>query len=186
MKTAALIRPTVRAPHPVSHATGRVAQELAAGRECLTFRLGAEEYGLDIMKVQEIRGYEEPTRIAGAPADVKGVVDLRGVIVPIIDLRLRLGIEHPAYDSSTVTVILSLSDRVVGMVVDSVSDVVDVQASQIRPMPSFEASVDAHFITGIATLDDARRMLILVDIDQLMADSRAAPSAATAQSPSAH
>jgi len=186
MKAAALTRPPMRAPHPVPNPAGGIEQELATSRECLTFRLGAEEYGLDIMKVQEIRGYEEPTRIAGAPADVKGVVDLRGVIVPIIDLRLRFGIERPTYDSSTVTVVLNLSDRVVGMVVDSVSDVVDVHSSQIRPMPSFDASVDAHFITGIATLDDARRMLILVDIDQLMTDSRAVPSAVAAQGLSAH
>jgi|EndMetStandDraft_4_1072995.scaffolds.fasta_scaffold28074_5 purine-binding chemotaxis protein CheW len=186
MKAAALTRPLMRATHSVSNSAGLIQEQLATGRECLTFRLGAEEYGLDIMKVQEIRGYEEPTRIAGAPADVKGVVDLRGVIVPIIDLRLRFGIERPAYDSNTVTVVLNLADGVVGMVVDSVSDVVDVQASQIRPMPSFEASVDANFITGIATLDAARRMLILVDIDQLMTGSRAAPSAIEALHPSAH
>jgi len=144
-----------------------VAQQ---AREYLTFRLGGEEYGIDILIVQEIRGYEAPTRIANAPSYVKGVVNLRGVIVPIFDLRVKLGLERVNYDSSTVTVILSVGGRVVGAVVDSVSDVVNLEREQIKPAPQFNAAVNAGFITGIGVLEhgEQRRMLILVDIDRLM------------------
>jgi purine-binding chemotaxis protein CheW len=143
----------------------------AAARECLTFRLGAEEFGIDILKVQEIRGYENPTRIAGAPPFIKGVLNLRGVIVPIIDLRLKFALEKAAYDAFTVTVILNVSGRVVGAVVDSVSDVIELKGDQIKPAPQFNASVDGGYITGIGVLKqgEQERMLILVDIEQLMA-----------------
>lgn len=139
-------------------------------REYLTFRLGAEEYGVDILKVQEIRGYENPTRIANAPAFIKGVLDLRGLIVPIVDLRLRFCLEHAAYDALTVTVILNVAGRVVGAVVDSVSDVVELKGEHIKPAPEFNAGVDARYITGIGTIDHAalQRMLILVDIEEIM------------------
>ena len=144
-----------------------------AGGEFLSFRLGAEEYGIDILRVQEIRGYEAPTRIANAPSFIKGVVNLRGVIVPIIDLRLKLGLEHARYDDLTVTVILNLGGRVVGVIVDSVSDVVALEGEQIRVLPEFNSSIDMAFINGIATItDDAtERVLILVDIQQLLASA---------------
>jgi purine-binding chemotaxis protein CheW len=135
-------------------------------REYLTFRLGEEEYGIDILKVQEIRGYEQPTRIANSPAFVKGVINLRGVIVPIVDLRLKFALGSAAYDDFTVVIILNLGTRVIGIVVDSVSDVMELSPEQIRPAPDVGASVDADFITGLGALPG--RMLILVEIERLM------------------
>jgi purine-binding chemotaxis protein CheW len=140
---------------------------VARPREYLTFRLGEEEYGIDILKVQEIRGYEQPTRIANSPAFVKGVINLRGVIVPIVDLRLKFALGSAAYDDFTVVIILNLGTRVVGVVVDSVSDVMELSPEQIRPAPEVGASVDAGFITGLGALPG--RMLILVEIERLMA-----------------
>jgi purine-binding chemotaxis protein CheW len=143
--------------------------EPAAAHEVLTLRLGAEEYAIDILRVQELRSFEEPTRIAGAPPHVLGVTNLRGVIVPIVDLRRRLGIEA-AYDAHTVTVVLNVAGRTVGAVVDAVSDVVALEPGQIKPAPEFSGAVDARHITGIGTLGDgaSARMLILVDIENLM------------------
>ena len=139
-------------------------------REYLSFKLGAEEYGIDILKVQEIRGYEAPTRIANAPAFIKGVVNLRGVIVPIVDMRVRFGLADVRYDSFTVVIILNLAGRTVGMVVDSVSDVLELGGDTIRPAPEFNGAVDAAYITGLGsvTVGDAQRMLILMDIESLM------------------
>jgi purine-binding chemotaxis protein CheW len=139
----------------------------AIGGEFLTFRLGAEEYGIDILKVQEIRSYEQPTRIANAPAFIKGVVNLRGVIVPIVDLRLKLGCETADYNSFTVVIVLNVKGRVVGAVVDSVSDVLALDKDTIKPAPEMSSAVDTSFITGIASV--AERMLILMDIEGLMA-----------------
>jgi purine-binding chemotaxis protein CheW len=143
----------------------------ATKKECLTFRLGAEEYGIDILKVQEIRGYENPTRIANAPAFIKGVVNLRGVIVPIVDLRMKFDLGEPSYDSMTVVIILNVAKRVIGVVVDSVSDVLELHSGEIKPAPEFNGAVDAGFITGMGSVKqgDRERMLILVDIEQLMA-----------------
>ena len=140
----------------------------AAGvrREMLTFRLGSEEYGIDILRVQEIRGYETPTQIANAPAHVKGVINLRGVIVPIVDLRLKFNLPEATYDQFTVVIILNVGARVVGAVVDSVSDVIGITPEQVRAAPELDASVDAGHITGIGTLGE--RMLILLDIERLM------------------
>jgi purine-binding chemotaxis protein CheW len=138
----------------------------ARPREYLTFRLGEEEYGIDILKVQEIRGYEQPTRIANAPSFIKGVVNLRGVIVPIVDLRLKFNLGSAEYNDFTVVIILNLGARVVGVVVDSVSDVMELAPEQIRPAPDVGSSVDADFITGLGTLND--RMLILIEIERLM------------------
>jgi purine-binding chemotaxis protein CheW len=164
---------------------------LARAQEYLTFKLGAEEYGIDILKVQEIRGYDAVTRIANAPAFIKGVINLRGVIVPIVDLRLKFNLGDARYDSFTVVIILNVANRVVGAVVDSVSDVLELAAEQIRPAPQFNAMLDAGYITGIGSVssgekvsatagtqnsdDDrqageraAERMLILIDIEKLM------------------
>ena len=139
-------------------------------REVLSFRLGAEEYGIDILCVQEIRGYEAPTRIANAPNFIKGVVNLRGVIVPVVDMRLRFGLEDVQYNDFTVVIVLNVADRTIGMVVDSVSDVLELPAGQVRPAPEFNGAVEASFITGIATLKqgEAERMLILMDIESVM------------------
>ena len=135
-------------------------------REFLAFKLGAEEYGIDILRVQEIRSYEEPTRIANAPGFIKGVVNLRGVIVPIVDLRLKFGLREARYDEFTVVIVLNLAGRVVGIVVDSVSDVIDLDASQVRDAPQTDSVVDAAYIDGLGVAGD--RMLILVDIERLM------------------
>ena len=148
-----------------SHESARAAT--AAGGEFLTFRLGAEEYGIDILKVQEIRSYEAPTRIANAPAFIKGVVNLRGVIVPIVDLRLKLSCETAEYNSFTVVIVLNVKGRVVGAVVDSVSDVLALDTETIKPAPEMSSAVDTSFITGIGSV--AERMLILMDIEGLMA-----------------
>jgi len=139
----------------------------AVGGEFLTFRLGAEEYGIDILKVQEIRSYEQPTRIANAPAFIKGVVNLRGVIVPIVDLRLKLACETAEYNSFTVVIVLNVKGRVVGAVVDSVSDVLALDGETIKPAPEMSSSIDTAYITGIGSVAD--RMLILMDIEGLMA-----------------
>jgi purine-binding chemotaxis protein CheW len=148
----------------------QAAHKSAAGGEFLTFRLGAEEYGIDILRVQEIRSYEAPTRIANAPAFIKGVVNLRGTIVPIVDLRVKLGCEKVDIDSFTVVIVLNVKGRVVGAVVDSVSDVMQLAPEQVKPAPEMAASnVDTSYITGIGSV--AERMLILVDIEALMSSA---------------
>jgi len=148
---------------PVTRAGG--APE-ADGREFLSFRLGAEEYGIEILKVQEIRGWEVPTAIAGTPEFIKGVINLRGTIVPIVDLRLKFGLAKATYDEFTVVIILSFARRVVGIVVDAVSDVITLAPQQIRPAPEFGGALDTRFITGLGTVEE--RMLILADIERLM------------------
>lgn len=134
-------------------------------RELLTFLLGDEHYAIDILKVQEIRGYETVTRIANAPEHVRGVINLRGNIVPIVDMRLRFGLPRADYDNFTVTIILNVGHKVIGIVVDGVSDVVRLSPEQIQPGPAM-AAIDASCITGLGTLED--HMLILLDIDALV------------------
>ncbi|ACT48163.1 chemotaxis protein CheW [Methylotenera mobilis] len=138
----------------------------SAEGEYLTFVLGAEEYGLEILKVQEIRGYDAVTQIANTPEFIKGVVNLRGKIVPIVDLRIKFNLGKVEYNEFTVVIILNLHGRVVGIVVDGVSDVIALKDEQIRDVPSLVTSIDTKYIVGLATLD--QRMLILVDIEQLM------------------
>lgn len=147
--------------------------ERARPSEYLTFRLGAEEYGIEILKVQEIRGYERPTRTANAPEFVKGVINLRGVIVPIIDLRARLKMNEATYDASTVVIVLNLGARTIGAVVDAVSDVVELKAEHIKPPPEITTASQASFISGIGSVKqgDFERVLVLLDIDLLMADA---------------
>ena len=148
------------------------AQRGAAGadqeqlREFLSFRLGAEEYGIEILKVQEIRGWEQPTSIANTPPFIKGVINLRGIIVPIVDLRIKFNLGEAKYDGFTVVIILSVANRVVGAVVDAVSDVITLWPQQIRAAPEFSASLEMRFITGLGTVEE--RMLILLDIEKLM------------------
>ncbi|MFN7726245.1 MAG: chemotaxis protein CheW [Rubrivivax sp.] len=139
-------------------------------REYLSFKLGAEEYGIDILRVQEIRGYEAPTRIANSPPFIKGVVNLRGVIVPIVDMRVRFNMDDVQYNSFTVVIILNIAGRTVGMVVDSVSDVLELEGDHIKAAPEFNGAIDATFITGLGTVKqgDTERMLILMDIEALM------------------
>ena len=134
--------------------------------EFLAFTLGKEEYGIDIQKVQELRGYEEPTRIANAPDFIKGVVNLRGIIVPIVDMRIKFNLGTPTYDQFTVVIILNVAGRTIGMVVDSVSDVITLASDQVKPAPEMGSTLDAGYMVGIGVLE--QRMLILVDIDKLM------------------
>jgi len=134
--------------------------------EFLSFTLGQEEYGIDIQKVQELRGYDTVTRIANVPEHIKGVVNLRGIIVPIIDMRIKFNLGAPTYDAFTVVIILNLGGRVMGMVVDSVSDVITLKPEQIKPAPSMGSVLDTEYLTGLGTLDE--RMLILIDLDRLM------------------
>ncbi len=141
--------------------------KVAAGpREYLTFRLDQEEYGIDILKVQEIRGYEKPTRIANAPAFIKGVVNLRGTIVPIVDMRLKFNCAQAEYNSFTVVIILNLGHRVVGIVVDSVSDVMELAQENIQAAPEVDATIDSSVVVGLGSVGE--RMLILLDIEKLM------------------
>ncbi|APV51167.1 chemotaxis protein CheW [Betaproteobacteria bacterium GR16-43] len=135
-------------------------------RELLTFTLGAESYGLDILKVQEIRGYEPPTRIANTPDFIKGVINLRGHIVPIVDLRVKLSLGEAKFDASTVVIILNVLGRVVGVVVDGVSDVITLMEDAIKPAPEFGAVLDTQYILGLATVES--QLLILIDIEKLM------------------
>lgn len=137
-----------------------------AAREYLTFRLSQEEYGIDILKVQEIRGYEPPTRIANAPTFIKGVVNLRGTIVPIVDMRLKFNCPEAEYNSFTVVIILNLRTRIIGIVVDSVSDVLELQPESIKAAPDIDSVVDNSCILGLGSVSD--RMLILLDIERLM------------------
>ncbi|MFC0168433.1 chemotaxis protein CheW [Pseudoduganella danionis] len=134
--------------------------------EYLAFTLGQEEYGIDIQKVSEIRSYEAPTRIANAQDFVKGVVNLRGLIVPIVDMRIKLNLGTPTYDQFTVVIILNIGHRVVGMVVDRVSDVTTLLPEQIKPAPDIGVNMKTDHIIGLGTVDE--RMLILVDIDKMM------------------
>lgn len=138
-----------------------------ASSEFLAFTMGQEEYGLDIIKVQEIRGYEAVTRLANAPEYFKGVINLRGVIVPVIDMRIKLGLGTPTYNQFTIVIVLNIRGKVMGMVVDSVSDVTTLSAEQIRPAPELGSAIDTNYLIGLGTLDE--RMLILVDIEKLMA-----------------
>lgn len=138
----------------------------APASEYLTFTLGEEEYGIDILKVQEIRGYDTVTHIANAPDFIKGVINLRGVIVPIVDMRIKFKAGEPTYHEFTVVIIMNVLERVIGMVVDGVSDVVALAPEQIKPAPEMGAALDTDYITGLGTINE--QMLILVDIEKLM------------------
>jgi len=135
-------------------------------QEFLAFKLGQEEYGVDILAVQEIRGYDTVTRVPEAPDYVKGVINLRGVIVPVVDLRLKFKLGSATYDEFTVMIVLNLKGKVIAAVVDGVSDVVRVEPSDIRPTPEFGGIIDTRYISGIATVGE--RMLILLDIEALI------------------
>ena len=147
-------------------APARLAGGDSDGGEFLAFTLGREEYGIDILRVQEIRGYDTVTRIANAPAFIKGVINLRGNIVPIVDMRIKFNLQQVRYDAFTVVIILNVAKRVVGMVVDGVSDVLTLTAEQIMPAPEFGATLTTEYLTGLGTVDG--RMLILMDIEKLM------------------
>ena len=137
-----------------------IGSSVSAGDEYLTFTLGQEEYGIDILKVQEIRGYDAVTKIANTPDFIKGVINLRGTIVPIIDMRIKFHLGNVEYDQFTVVIILNIANRVVGMVVDGVSDVIALPGEQIKPAPEFGATLDTQYILGLATVEE--RMIIVI------------------------
>ncbi|MBB6342720.1 purine-binding chemotaxis protein CheW [Pseudomonas fluvialis] len=141
-------------------------------QEFLTFTLGSEEYAIDILRVQEIRGYDQVTAIANSPAFIKGVINLRGAIVPIVDLRIKFNLPSVTYDPFTVVIILNVLNRIVGIVVDSVSDVLALMPNEIKPAPEFGGSFDTQYLMGLATVEE--RMLILVNIEQLMSSQEMA------------
>lgn len=146
------------------------AGENQAGRggscELLTFTLGPEEYGIDILKVQEIRGYDAVTMIANAPEFIKGVINLRGIIVPIVDMRIKFHLGKVEYDPFTVVIILNIAKRVVGIVVDAVCDVINLGAEQMKPPPEFSSTVDMQYVMGLGVVDE--RMIIVMDIEKLL------------------
>ena len=133
------------------------------------FTLGGEYYGINILSVQEIRGYEQVTQLANTPEYIKGIVNLRGIIVPIVDMRIRFNLGTPSYDQFTVVIILNINGRITGIVVDSVSDVTTLNSQQIKSAPEMGSILSTDYLIGLGTLDD--RMLILVDIDKLMTSS---------------
>ena len=135
-------------------------------REFLVFSLGEEEYAIDILKVQEIRGYENVTRIANAPDFIKGVANLRGIIVPVVDLRLKFRLERVEYDEQTVVIVVNIDSRVIGIVVDRVSDVLTLEREQIKPAPEFGVSLPLDYLDGLGNLGE--RLLILVNIEKLL------------------
>ena len=147
------------------HAAAQVAV-VQKDQEFLTFTLGDENYALDILAVKEIRGYESVTKIANAPPFIKGVINLRGDIVPIVDLRIKFNVGSATYDEFTIVIVLHIDKRIVGIVVDGVSDVVSLNKSQLRPPPDFGVSFDSQYLLGLATINE--QMIILVDINQLI------------------
>lgn len=144
-------------------------QEAGANSEFLAFSLGDEVYGIDILMVQEIRGYEPVTKIANTPDFIKGVINLRGVIVPVVDMRIKFRLDMVDYNQFTVVIILNVCGRVIGMVVDGVSDVIALAPEHIHAAPEFGSSLDTQYLRGMATMDE--RMIILVDIERLMSSS---------------
>ena len=156
-----------QAINKVTEPSGSAIDQMA--NEFLTFRLGSEEYGIEILKVQEIRGYDAITQIANAPEFIKGVVNLRGIIVPIIDMRIKFRLGSATYGQFTVVIILNVAGRVMGIVVDGVSDVITLGLEQMRPAPGLGSVIDTEYIMGLGTVDE--RMLILIDIEKLMSSS---------------
>lgn len=160
---------TLQKQSPNNVAKSPTAASDLATNEFLTFRLGSEEYGIDILKVQEIRGYDTITQIANSPGYIKGVINLRGIIVPIIDMRIKFNLGHATYDQFTVVIILTVVNQVMGIVVDGVSDVTTLTSEQMRQAPGLGSVIETEYITGLGTVGE--RMLILIDIEKLMSGS---------------
>ena len=139
---------------------------VSAIREFLAFKLGREEYGMDILRVQEIRSYEQPTRMVNTPPFVKGVINLRGVIVPIIDMRIKFDLDKVDYDAFTVVIVINIASQILGMVVDGVSDVISLTEDQLRPVPHMDSGIGSDHVLAIGSVQD--RMLFLLDIEKLM------------------
>jgi purine-binding chemotaxis protein CheW len=159
--------------------TSPAAVNITGIREFLAFKLASEEYGIDILRVQEIRSYEPPTRMANAPDFIKGVINLRGVIVPIIDMRIKFKLEQVNYDAFTVVIVLTIGSQVIGMVVDGVSDVITLTPEQLRPVPEFSSAIGNDHLLAIGAVQD--RMLILLNIEKLMTSAEMGLVAPTLQ-----
>lgn len=157
---------SLTATAPVSTTSLPLAQAPSQVYEYLAFKIGQEEYGVDILRVQEIRSYEKPTALANMPESLKGVINLRGVIVPIIDMRIKFRQEQALYNELTVVIVLNVGNRIVGAVVDSVSDVVTLEPHHLKPAPAFGNGFQPGHITALGSVDD--RMLILLNMDQLL------------------
>src|SRR5580765_6820193 len=146
------------------------------GSQYLTFRLGDEEYGVEILKVQEIKGYTAITPVPNTPAYLKGVMNLRGTIVPVVDLRAKFGMAETEYTAFTVIIVLTVGTKVVGLIVDAVSDVLNIPKTDIQATPDFGAQVDARFISGMAKAGD--KLVVLLDIDRVLGEAGLADLAA--------
>jgi purine-binding chemotaxis protein CheW len=138
------------------------------GNQHLTFALGQEEYGVDILKVQEIKGYTAPTPVPNTPGYIKGVMNLRGTIIPVVDLRVKLALKETEYNQFTVIIVVTVGTKVVGLIVDSVSDVLNIPKSDIQAPPEFGSTVDVRFIEGMAKAGE--KIVMLLDIDRVIAD----------------
>mgnify|MGYP003453827089 FL=1 len=160
---------TIASDHASDRAGAGLGNAVTTIREFLTFKPGAEEYGMDILRVQEIRSYEEPTRMANAAPFIKGVINLRGVIVPIVDMRMRFNLSGVTYNSFTVVIVINVANRILGMVVDGVSDVISLKPDQLRPTPDLTSAIGEDHVLAIGSVED--RMLILLDIEKLMSSA---------------
>ena len=140
-------------------------------QQFLTFALGQEEYGVEILKIQEIKGFSAVTPLPNAPAYVKGVLNLRGTIVPIVDLRQKFGMPEEAYTKFTVIVVVQVQEKTLGFVVDAVSDVLTVRGDAIQPTPDLHGQLDTTFLTGLApTGEQGEKLVILLDIDKIFGE----------------
>ena len=158
----------------MEQATLQLASQAADTHQFLTFALGQEEYGVEILKIQEIKGYSAITPLPNAPAYVKGVLNLRGTIVPIVDLRQKFALPEVAYTQFTVIVVVQVQGKVMGFIVDAVSDVLTVQGADIQPTPDLHGQVDTSFLNGLAR--SGEKLIILLDIDKVLTASEAAPT----------
>lgn len=139
----------------------------------LTFKLHSEEYGVEILKVQEIKGFSQITPVPNTPAFVKGVINLRGTVVPVLDLRARFRMDAADYNQFTVIIVVNVHNRIVGLVVDAVSDVLNFRSSEVEPTPDFGGGVDTSFITGLAKIEE--RLVLLLNLESLVTDVETAP-----------
>jgi purine-binding chemotaxis protein CheW len=147
------------------------AGSTASASQFLTFVLGEEQYGIEILKVQEIKGYSAITPIPNTPPHIKGVINLRGTVVPVVDLRAKFSLADTEYNKFTVIIVVTVGEKVIGMLVDAVSDVLDIAASEMRAAPDLGVHVDMRFISGMATIGE--RMTVLLDIDRLLSADEA-------------
>jgi purine-binding chemotaxis protein CheW len=150
----------------MNHKANELQKTDAQRLEFLTFTLGAEHYGLNIMRVKEIRGYEPVTKIANAPPFIKGVLNLRGDIVPIVDLRLKFDVGEATYNELTIVIMLHIGERIVGIVVDAVSDVINIGIEEVKPPPQFGVAFDSQYLHGLVPMNE--QMIILLNIEALI------------------